>query len=269
MNTPIGHARVLRALTEHLPPVTLLCGPPSVGKWTIAEHLAQHHHVSAVDRSTWPTGLTAAAARTIIAFVSTAPFGRFKLVTVRLDGSSNTALNAMLKTLEEPPPSARFLLTTSTPTLPTITSRATIYRLGALSVPELTDVLTRHGLRPEAAARAAVLGRGQVRTALAAETSDAARAAVLNLMRAVATTDHELFDRTLRSWDDAAGQLLTQWFTETVTGRWSIFTQADTFGLHTDQARVRKMLTAISRVANARSRLAVRAALETYLTRPN
>lgn len=263
--TVVGHTPVVRALRAHLPPVTLLLGPPSVGKWTLARHLAEHHRINPADRSPWPDGLGIDAARRVIAFVSTAGFGPVKLVTARLDATSTAALNALLKTLEEPPPTARFILTASQPTLPTITSRASVYRLGTLSVDELTAVLIAQGVRPDAAPRAAILGRGQVRPALAAHGNESARAAVLNLMRAVATADAQLFDRTVRSWDTAAQELLTRWFVEAVTDRWALFTEADSFGLHHNQPRLRAMLTAVSRVNAARPRLAVRAALEPFL----
>lgn len=261
----IGHTSVVRALEEHLPPVTLLAGPPSVGKWTLVNHLAEHHRVSPADRSTWPEGLGVDAARQVIAFMSTAGFGPLKLLQARLDATTTPALNALLKILEEPPPNARFLLTAARPVAATIASRAAIYRLGILSTDELIRVLLAQGVRPDAAPHAAALGRGQVRPALDCAEAHAPRAAVINLMRAVATGDAELFERTTRTFDAAAQQLLSRWFIETITGRFSVFTGADTFGLHTDQPRCRAMFTALSRVNTARPRLAVRAALEPFM----
>src|SRR5947207_1278431 len=174
MTRYIGHADAVAALTRELPPVTLLLGPPSVGKWTLTHHLADVHGVAMVDRAIYPDGLSVEAARAIISFVSRAPFGPFKVVTARLDHSSDAAFNALLKTLEEPPPTARFLLTHSCSLTgrshlpPTVVSRGHRHFLGLLSPDELRDVLIGTGMSPTAATKAAALGRGQVSAALRA-----------------------------------------------------------------------------------------------------
>lgn len=263
----IGHREVTAALEGALPPVTLLTGPRSVGKQALAAHLAGHHRIAAVDRLTCTGPLTIAVARRIVTFVAKAPLtSPFKLVTIDLDGASGAALNAMLKTLEEPPPSARFILTAAGPALPTITSRAQVFRLGLLTDGELRAVLISLGQAPAAAGRAAAIGRGQVDAALAADHSETARAAMLAVVRAVAIGDRELFDRAFKGFDDASRDLLGIWLREAITGQWAVFTEADTFGLHRDQGKVRKMLVAVSQLSAARPRLGVRAALEPFLS---
>lgn len=264
--TITGHREVTAILERELPPVALLAGPPSVGKWTLAQHLADHHRVAMVDRSLWPDGLVIDGARTIKKFVATAPMGTLKLVMARLDGSTVPALNALLKTLEEPPPRARFILTACAPTLPTIVSRAQVLRLGLLHDEELVDVLCAQGMSATAARKAAPLGRGQVKQALQAEAMLAAKAAVLTVAKALATHDAELYDRAFTSFDDQAGILMRAWLEEAITGQWRWFAEADTFGLRRDPARLRRMLVAVSQLAGARPRLGVRAALEPFLT---
>src|ERR1044072_1522162 len=172
MTRYIGHADAVAALRRELPPVTLLIGPPSVGKWTLTHHLADHHQVGMVDRAIYPDGLNADAARSLISFSGRPPCGPSKLVPARLDHSSDAALNALLKTLEEPPPTARFLLTHSctltgrSSVPPTVVSRAHRYFLGLLSNEEVRDVLIGTGMSATAATKAAALGRGQVAAAL-------------------------------------------------------------------------------------------------------
>lgn len=262
----VGHRHQVEALQRRLPPVALLAGPPSVGKWTLTQHLATYHGIGMADRFTAPDGLTVDAVRAILAFVATRPFGTYKLITARLDGSTDAALNALLKTLEEPPPTARFLLTASRPTLLTVTSRAQHYGFGLLTVDELVTILTGLGVPRAAAGRAAALGRGQVRAALAVDTGDVPRSAVLAVVRAIAIGDRELFDKAFKAFDDTARDLLTVWLSETITGQFAVYSEADTFGLRRDQAKVRKMLVAVSSLREARSRLGVRAALEPFLT---
>lgn len=263
--TYIGHREVVGLLERGLPPVTLLLGPASVGKWTLTHHLADHHGVALVDRVIVADGLRVDTVRSIRKFVGSRPFGPFKLAQIRLDGSTEPALNALLKTLEEPPATVRFLLTCSTRTLPTIMSRAQIFRLGLLTTEELRAVLIAEGLSPTAATRAAALGRGQVATALAADTSDDAKSNVLTVMRAVSSGDRDLFERAFRFFDDTSRDLLLCWLREAITGQWAIFSEDDSFGLRREPARLRKMLLAVSQLSRARSRLGVRAALEPFL----
>lgn len=269
----IGHLSAVAALRRELPPVGLLIGPPSVGKWTLTRHVAEHHRVGQVDHATYPDGITADAARSIITFVSTAPFGALKLVTARLDNTTDAAYNVLLKTLEEPPPTARFLLTYSgsitgrLTTLPaTVASRARVYRLGLLTTDEVRDILIQTGMSPSAATRAAALGRGQVRAAQQAAGADNHRSTALNVIRALALGDRDQYDRAFKGFDDSARQWLLVWFHEAITGQWAAFTEADTFGLRRDPARLRAMLVAVSRLPAASARLGVRVALEPYLT---
>ncbi len=83
------------------------------------------------------------------------------------------AANSLLKVLEEPPDHTTLVLLTENPQelLPTIRSRAVIYRLGALPAAELETLLAqrRPSLKPQERALAARLAEGAVGRALAIE----------------------------------------------------------------------------------------------------
>jgi len=83
--------------------------------------------------------------------------------------SSPEAANALLKLLEEPPPHAVFVLTSSEPgrLLPTIRSRTVPVHVGPLPRAEVESFLVRVAeASPEAASRAAALGEGSIGRAL-------------------------------------------------------------------------------------------------------
>jgi DNA polymerase-3 subunit delta' len=100
--------------------------------------------------------------------------------------------NALLKILEETPPATVFLLVTARPDvlLPTIRSRCPQIRFGALSVAEITEVLTRErGLSERAARAAAIVAAGSVARALeaASEETTGARSQALAVLQEAAT----------------------------------------------------------------------------------
>jgi hypothetical protein len=264
--TYVGHLTVARALRRELPPIALLQGPRGVGKWTLTDHLAEHYTVNAVDRFDSAEPLTAEVARAAIAFVTTYPLGPFHLVRIRLDHASVSGLRALLKTLEEPPPSVRFLLTTSTPTLPTIISRAQVFRFGLLTADQVRDVLVQTGLTNAVATRAAQAAHGRVDLALAAlADGEGARTTALTIMRAVARGERDLYQRATRGIDHDVRDVLLGWLSEAITGVFVSFTEEDTFGLAKDRQRLRQILTTLLHTASAHPRLSVRAALDPFL----
>ena len=91
------------------------------------------------------------------------------------DALVEQAQNALLKTLEEPPPSSIFLLVSSLPDslLTTVRSRCPRMRFGPLSPGEVAAVLVRDHRYSEAEARAAAVdAEGSVGRALSAESAD-------------------------------------------------------------------------------------------------
>jgi replication-associated recombination protein RarA len=263
----IGHETARRILEDELPPATLLYGPRSIGKWTLALHLADHHRVIPVDRWLIEHGVTIDTVRLVTSYAARAPHGAFKLIVARLDGSSKPALNALLKTLEEPPPRVKFILLTAGKTLPTIVSRCFPVQLGLLSERELENVYKDQGLSSLKAERAAKHARGQVARGFELDSAVSHRNQVINLAKALATGDRDLFTAVFREWDNTHTDLLTTLFTECLTHRWIVFDEADTFGLHLDRTRLWRMVSAVTMLPAARPRLGVRAALEPFLSR--
>jgi DNA polymerase-3 subunit delta' len=123
------------------------------------------------------------------------PFeGRRRVVIVdEADALLPEAQNALLKTLEEPPPASVFVLITNRPDvlLPTVRSRCQRLRFGPLTPGEVAEVLMRdHGLDAADAHAAAAASGGSVGRALAGAAEDAneARDAAARLLQAAASS---------------------------------------------------------------------------------
>lgn len=261
----IGHHATRLYLEKTLPPVSLLIGPPSIGKWTLAEHLARHHNVRAVDRWAAPYGMSVSTAREIIGWAMMPPVsGPIKLVTAMLDSSPAAALNALLKTLEEPPPYVRFILVASGSVPATVASRSAVFSLGMLTDREVADVYVALGYSHDKARRAATHARGQVCRGRDADIISGIKNQVSTVAKALATGDGDLLDNVTRDWDHKHTELLITLFTECLTRRWREFTEPDAHGLHADRDRLWAMVTAIGRFPKAQPRLAIRAALEPF-----
>ncbi len=264
--TVYGHGRVRRALEDQLPPAALITGPPSIGKRTLVRHLLEHHQVKVYDQFSALTGTNMDIVRAARVFATGTPFGAQRVICLNLQGSSVQAQNALLKILEEPPPTTRFLLTAAHGVLPTVSSRCNWHRLGLLSQMEVTAVLVHLGIPHARAAKAAAFSGGQVRPAVEADQrSSEQRNNVVACMKALSLGDIEGFHRAFTTWDALAGELLSTWFTETITQRWQIFTEQDAFGLHHDRDRLIRMLSAFAGVSRASPRLQARAALEPFV----
>jgi DNA polymerase-3 subunit delta' len=93
------------------------------------------------------------------------------------DRLSSEIQNALLKTLEEPPPSSSFVLVTSRPELllPTVRSRCPTLRFGRLPADDVERLLRdKHGLDAARAREAALAGEGSVSRALIEASDDGA-----------------------------------------------------------------------------------------------
>lgn len=124
------------------------------------------------------------------------PFeGRRRVVIVEhADALLGEAQNALLKTLEEPPPASVFVLITARPDmlLPTVRSRCQRLRFGPLTAQDVAAVLIRdHGFAAADAQAAAAASAGSLGRALDEGAGDAAdaRDAAAQLLGAAASAD--------------------------------------------------------------------------------
>jgi DNA polymerase-3 subunit delta' len=124
------------------------------------------------------------------------PFeGRRRVVIVeQADALQPEAQNALLKTLEEPPPASVFVLITARPDLllPTVRSRCQRLRFGPLSAPDVASVLVRdHEFSAADAQAAAAASDGSVGRALDEGTGDVleAREAAARMLGAASSHD--------------------------------------------------------------------------------
>lgn len=199
---------------QTLPHSLLFDGPEGVGKRTVAVLLAAaincleqtdgtacgacraclrivrgaHPDVIVVSPNDKGT-ITVDMARDVIDSASYRPFeGRRRVVIVDdADEMQPAAQNALLKTLEEPPPSSMFILVTSRvdALLVTVRSRCPRFRFGRLATGEVARVLEARGVK-DAVALAAV-SDGRVSRALAADTGELheARHVALGVLQAL------------------------------------------------------------------------------------
>ena len=225
-----GHAAIRRLLAravarDRLPPSLVLSGPDGVGKRQVALGLAELLNCEAVSEpeaaadapescGTCPTcrriarGIHADvvvvaageggtikvdAVRGVVEQAAFRPFeGRRRVVVVDdADRLVPEAQNALLKTLEEPPPASVFLLVTHRPhlLLPTVRSRCPEMRFGSLTTDEVTDVLVGERDIPAKAARAAAAAAdGSVARAVESSSDDylQARQSAAAALRALA-----------------------------------------------------------------------------------
>ena len=121
---------------------------------------------------------------------------------------NDSSANALLKTLEEPPPTTHLILVTSRPDslLQTIRSRCQTIRFAPVSATEMEPILTSAGKSPEDARLAARVSGGSVGRALAIDAAEfrEARDAMLGVIRsALVTGDISTMLRTSEQLGDA------------------------------------------------------------------
>lgn len=199
-----------------LPPQpALLLGPESTGKWQMARWIASYH--APWYNQTWLPLPRLHQIREMQGWLATPPTPTLvgsgcKVVAINLDGIAGSGVqNALLKDLEEPPSYVRFLLVSSTPPLPTITSRCVIWRWGRLTDDEVAAILVGKGVKARDAAAIAPVGRGSVGPALdAAERFRPAKNAVLGALRAISARDLDQFERAVKGWDDLEDWMLRE-----------------------------------------------------------
>jgi DNA polymerase-3 subunit delta' len=215
----VGHRRLVRLLSiaasrATVPPTLLFVGADGVGKWRVAQtvtaavnclspvtgeeipydacgtcaacsRIARGMHVDVLAlEPDEKASIKIDAVRDLLSRIGFRPFeGRRRFVLIReADALEPQAQNALLKSLEEPPPSTSFILTTSVPgvLLPTVRSRSMRMAFGRLTQDEVAGVLVAHGFDEAEARVAAGMADGSVGQALALGSVD------LNVVRETA-----------------------------------------------------------------------------------
>ncbi len=206
----LGHEWAEKLLKEQIAHSTfrhayLFCGPDGVGRRTLALRLAQaincpqptspgepcrtcrtcrqieamqHPDLSLVRAEETGGTLKVDQVRQLLHSLSLSPYAAQYRVALLLhfEQAHNSAANALLKTLEEPPSNVIILLTADSPEslLPTIVSRCTILRLRPAPLETLQTWLERqHGIPAKEARALAHLSGGRVGRALSLHTTPA------------------------------------------------------------------------------------------------
>jgi DNA polymerase-3 subunit delta' len=180
--------------TRKLGHAYLFVGPGQVGKRTLAKAFAQailctgadvpcgtcrscqlvhrerHSDVHVID----PEGdrIKIETIRTMQRSVPLSPVeGRYRICVIsQFDTATSSAANALLKTLEEPPPTVVMLLTASrvASVLPTIVSRCQVVPLRVLPTQQVTSALLARGVEDEQAHLLGRLAQGRIGWAISA-----------------------------------------------------------------------------------------------------
>ncbi len=124
----------------------------------------------------------------VVSAAAHTPFesGHRVFVLERADTMNDEAANALLKTLEEPPPYVVLLLLTDNPSqvLPTISSRCQPVRFDPLPASQLAERLQARGIDPETAVACARLSLGDGERAMTLALTPELRAAAESFARA-------------------------------------------------------------------------------------
>lgn len=257
MLKPIGHSHIFDALTE-LPPVTLLWGPKSVGKRTMARWLLRDippTNKADVDK------LRMESAKILVEFFSVAPLVGLKAAIISLDGASISALNSLLKFLEEPPAYIRIILVASGQVLPTVVSRAHVYKCGYLRDEEISTILQQRGWDTAGADKAAKASLGHVDRALEWPERYKAKGTVLLCVKAAKDCNLDLYNVVINRFDDTSMDALRTWLQEVQSERYRLYTPEECAGAST--ALVGRLDEA-SR-SGARAKLAIQYALYPFV----
>lgn len=240
MTTLYGHHQA-RAELAALPPAqpALLTGPSGIGKHMLAT-VAAYHHAAEVDVMLASPARMADVRRLVEWLRTGAIGGRGKAAALDLDGSVPAVAQALLKTLEEPPPGSWLILSASDAVPATVASRVRTIACHPLSAPDVDAVLTAQGIFGEDVTRLVHLANGRPGEALRYREAVANRAKVLQLLQAIHRRDWSLTARVLGTkWDRSHVLALQLWLADVLNGTTNAYAPGEKMGLDTAVPRAR------------------------------
>jgi hypothetical protein len=257
----VGHQGVVEALSSQLPPVSIITGPPSVGKRMIAAYAAIKNQVARAD-FTEVVRLTVDEANRVKRFVAVQPMEQLRYVVIDLDNASPRAMDKLLITLENPPSYAKFSLISSTRVPRVIQTRAARYTVGLLEPEDLFKILAAKGIPEREADKLSVLGR--VDLALNVYSNAAAKHTAISVFQAVESQDRILLLQAYKAVDDQAALMVLAALEESAAQSWKIF-NPKLLGAFAKRPVALKLLAAWSSMADAHPQLAMRVVLESVM----
>jgi hypothetical protein len=257
----VGHQEVVAALSQQLPPVSIITGPPSVGKKLIATYSAMMNNVPRVD-FTEVTTLTVSEAQRVKTFMETKPYHKFKFALIDLDRASKPAIDDLLKALEEPPAYARFSIISSKRVPRTLATRGFKYNVGLLNSDDLYKILVAKNISPTQARKLSTFGR--VDLALQAYYNISLHSAAVNILSAVEQNDYELFCQCYKAVDDDVANLVVRILQESAVGKIRSVDPVS-LGAFAKQNVALKLLATWSTFSQAKPKLAMRVTLESVM----
>jgi hypothetical protein len=257
----VGHEGVIEALSSQLPPVSIITGPPSVGKRMIAAYAAIKNNIARVD-VTEVTRLTVDEAVRIKDFMAVSPMESYRYAIIDLDKASRAATDKLLVTLENPPSYAKFTLITSGRAPRTLQTRAARFTVGLIDPQNLLMILINKGIPVSQGQHLAKLGR--VDLAVNAYADSAAKNTALNVLNAVESDDRILLMQAYKAVDEKAANMILAALEESAAQTWKLFDPA-LLGVFAKRQVALKLLAAWSTMADARPQFAMRAVLESVM----
>lgn len=223
-----GHKKVIDSLLKYLPPVALLLGPHSVGRWQVAEHARWKYGIVPSDVLRL-RNLDVESVRTLREFSLTVPSSSpFKLAIVDLYKSSVAAQTALLSVLGDPHHLRVIIVGQAKEVTPSIRSLSVVYQMSYLTPEEVAQVLIdSKGMSKDRAVDLAKRSGGQISGALAVADSEDTLEIVRAVILALRLKDSESLSELAKKWTDEATNWLVQWCYETVSGDWRVFDPED------------------------------------------
>lgn len=257
----VGHQEVTEALSLELPPVSIITGPPSVGKRLIAAYSAIKHDVARVD-FIQISRLTTQEVLKLKEFMSVTPYNRLRFALIDMDYSSKAAKDDLLNILEGPAIYARFSLISSNKLPMTLSTRGQKFNVGLLKPCDLAKVLESKGIAKSQIAKVDKLGR--VDLALKACADISSRSTALNVLQAVEARDLDLFVQSYKAVDETSAKLVVSMLQEAAVGQFKLI-NPEYLGKFAERNTAMHFLNAWSKFSDARPSISVRVALESMM----